>query len=148
MTRRRHWASHLLVSLQFASIAVGLYPFGAPQGSYLWLVASAFGVLVGLYTLLHNRIGNFGVYPEPIADAQLVTSGPYRWVRHPMYLSVLLFMLGIAMYNGRLPNQLSLLTLLAAIVGKMNREEIYLRNKFGEYASYCCRNKRLIPFIY
>lgn len=140
--------SHLLVALQFASITMGLIPYAGQQGSPWWLAASALGTLVGLYTLLHNRPGNFGVYPEPREQAQLVTSGPYRWVRHPMYLSVLLFMLGIAMYNGGLLNQLSLLTLLAAILGKMHREERLLQQRFDGYQDYACHCKRLIPFIY
>ncbi len=145
---QRPTTSHLLVALQFLSIGVGLVPWQGTLGSPWWLTASALGALVGLYTLLHNRPGNFAVYPEPLEQARLVTSGPYRWVRHPMYLAVLLFMLGIAMYNGGLWNQLSLLTLLLAILGKMQREERYLHARFAEYPEYACRCKRLIPFIY
>jgi len=140
--------SHLLVSLQFASIAVGLVPFDGPQGAPLWLALSGLGVLVGIYTLLHNRLGNFAVYPEPLGHAQLITSGPYRWVRHPMYLSLLLFMSGVAMYNGSLLNQLSLLTLLLAVLGKMYKEERYLHAHFDGYTEYSGNNKRLLPFIY
>lgn len=146
---KRSPTSHLLVGLQFVSIGVGLVPWaGQPQGSPWWLAASALGVLIGLYTLLHNRPGNFAVYPEPKAEATLVTSGPYRWVRHPMYLAVLLFMLGIAFFNGTLPNQLSLLTLLAALLGKVFREERHLHHHFAGYGDYACRCKRLIPFIF
>ncbi len=144
----RPLSSHILVTIQFISIAAGLIPFGGQSGSPIWLTATAIGILVGLYTLLHNRLGNFGVYPEPLGHAELVTSGPYQWVRHPMYLAVLLFMLGIAMYNGHLINQLSLVTLTLAIIGKMNREEAYLREHFDEYGDYCCTNKRLVPFLY
>lgn len=140
--------SHALVALQFLSIGLGLFPYAGQQGSPWWLIASALGILVGLYTLLHNRLGNFGVYPEPLEQARLVTSGPYRWVRHPMYLSVLLFMLGVAMYNGGLLNQLALITLLLAILGKMHREERYLHQQFDGYGDYACNCKRLIPFIY
>lgn len=141
-------SSHMLVTTQFGSIALGLVPFAGQQGDRLWLIATLAGVLVGLYTLLHNRIGNFGVYPEPLGHAQLVTSGPYKWVRHPMYLAVLLFMLGIAMFNGHLLNQLALIPLGLAIIGKMNKEEAYLRTHFNEYGRYSSGNKRLLPFIY
>jgi len=141
-------SSHGLVALQFVAIGMGLLPYAGQQGSVGWLGVSVAGILVGLYTLLHNRLGNFGVYPELLERANLVTSGPYRWVRHPMYLAVLLFMLGIAMYNGGLLNQLSLALLLVAVVGKMHKEERYLHARFGDYGDYCSGSKRLIPFVY
>lgn len=141
-------SSHLLVALQFVCIALGLIPFGNPPASLGWLALSVAGAGVGLYTLLHNRLGNFGVYPEPVDNARLITSGPYQWVRHPMYLSVVLFMLGAALYNNGLINHLSLIGLVVALVGKMNKEEAYLRQQFDGYADYCSRSKRLIPYIY
>ena len=147
-TYDKGWSSHGLVALQFGSIAVGLFPFSMPQGAIWWLGSSVIGVGIGLYTLSHNRLGNFAVYPEPLDHAKLITSGPYHWVRHPMYLSLLLFMLGIAMYNGNLLNQLSILALCIAIFGKMNKEEAYLRSHFEGYDDYCLSNKRLIPFVY
>jgi len=141
-------SSHALVGLQFLSIGVGVLPYAGQSGAAWWLGISLVGILIGLYTLLHNRIGNFGPYPEPLERASLVVTGPYRWVRHPMYLSVILFMLGIAMYNGGLLNQLALITLLIAIFGKIYREERYLRERFGDYDAYCGNCKRLIPFIF
>lgn len=146
---RKSIASHLLVALQFTAIGIGLVPWdGSPQGAPAWLVLSALGGLIGIYALAHNRLGNFAIYPEPLEQARLITSGPYRWVRHPMYLALLLFMAGIAAWNGTWYNLASLPVLLIAILGKAQREERYLRERFTDYADYCRRCKRLIPFIY
>ncbi len=146
---RKSLVSHLLVALQFTAIGIGLVPWaGSPQGTPAWLVLSVLGGLIGIYTLAHNRLGNFAIYPEPLEQARLITSGPYRWVRHPMYLALLLFMTGIAAWNDTPYNLASLPALLIAIFGKMQREERYLRERFTEYADYCRHSKRLIPFIY
>ena len=141
--------SHLLVALQFGAIVVIAWPFGGHSEADLpWLWISAVGALVGLYTLAHNRLGNFGIYPEPLPDACLVTSGPYRWIRHPMYTSLLLFMLGIALYHHGWPNYVGFGVLAAAIYGKMRLEEAYLHTRFADYSDYVKRTHRLLPHVY
>jgi protein-S-isoprenylcysteine O-methyltransferase Ste14 len=141
--------SHLLVALQFTAIAIIAWPFESASTDRLpWLALSAAGLLLGLYTLAHNRLGNFDIYPEPLPDACLVTTGPYHWIRHPMYTSLLLMMLGIAVFYHAWPNYLGLLLLGAAIYGKIHREESHLHVKFDDYSAYVKRTHRLIPKVY
>ena len=85
---------------------------------------------------------------EPIPDACLVTTGPYRWIRHPMYASLLLFMLGVALYRHAWPNYLGLVLLGIAVFGKMHREETHLHTRFEDYSDYVKRTHRLFPGIY
>ena len=146
---RKSAVSHLLVVLQFSAIALIAWPFSefAP-GRLQWLSISGLGVVVGLYTLAHNKLGNFGIYPEPIPDSCLVTTGPYRWIRHPMYTSLLLCMLGIALYQHARPNYLGMLILTIAGFGKMHREEAHLHTRFADYSDYVRRTHRLLPKIY
>lgn len=147
--RSKSTLSHALVALQFSAILIIAWPFFAQvEGRLSWLSISTLGVIVGLYTLAHNKLGNFGIYPEPIPDACLVTTGPYRWIRHPMYTSLLLFMLGIALYRHAWPNYVGWALLVIAIVGKMQREEIHLREKFPDYSEYVQRTHRLLPKVY
>ena len=51
------------------------------------------GVLLGLWALSSNRLGNFNIRPVPRAGGTLVQQGPYRWIRHPMYASQALWSL-------------------------------------------------------
>ena len=147
--RNKSTVSHILVALQFTAIVVIAWPFvDQADGRTQWLAISALGLIVGLYTLAHNKLGNFGIYPEPIPDACLVTTGPYRWIRHPMYTSLLLFMLGIALYRHALPNYLGMALLTIAIFGKMQREEVHLHVKFEDYSDYVKRTRRLFPGVY
>ncbi|MCB1724425.1 MAG: isoprenylcysteine carboxylmethyltransferase family protein [Chromatiaceae bacterium] len=149
MSRPKAAVSHVLVALQFSAIVIVAWPFVAQVADRAqWLGLSALGVIVGLYTLAHNKLGNFGIYPEPIPDACLITTGPYRWVRHPMYTSLLLFMLGIALYRDAWPNYIGFGLLCAAVFGKMQREEVHLHAKFADYSDYVQRTHRLLPRIY
>lgn len=147
--RNKSTVSHILVALQFTAIVIVAWPFmDQADERTQWLAISALGLIVGLYTLAHNKLGNFGIYPEPIPDACLVTTGPYRWIRHPMYTSLLLFMLGIALYRHALPNYLGMVLLTIAIFGKMHREETHLHAKFEDYSDYVKKTRRLFPGIY
>ena len=147
--RDKSTISHILVGLQFTAIIIIAAPFfDQPPDRLQWLAISALGVIVGLYTLVHNKLGNFGIYPEPIPDACLVTTGPYRWIRHPMYTILLLVMAGIVLYRHAWPNYLGMGLLTIAIFGKMHREEGHLHEKFADYSEYVRRTHRLLPKIY
>ena len=141
-------SSPLLVALQFTAFALCVLPFAGSGGSQGVLVFCLAGAAVGLWTVLHNRPGNFGIYPELKEGARFITTGPYRWVRHPMYLSVLLLMFGIGIYNGQWPNYLGLILLWLALLGKMAREERYLTDAFPDYAAYARQTRRILPFVY
>jgi protein-S-isoprenylcysteine O-methyltransferase Ste14 len=137
--------SSLLVVLQFAALVAVVLPAGATEWHPLgWALLAASGAL-GAWTLAHNRPGNFGVFPEPRANARLVTTGPYAKVRHPMYLAVLLFAGGFVLGWRGLP-QVAAFALLAAVLhAKAGREERLLRQRFPEYAAYAARTARIVP---
>lgn len=139
----------VLVILQLAGIGLtGYAALSRPAGSYWFLLLSLGGTLFGLYTLLYNRPGNFSIHPRPLRRARLITSGPYRFIRHPIYLSVFLFLLGLALYAGHPAGWVGVLVTSAAMAGKMQIEERYLAERFPEYTTYRSHTWRLIPFIY
>lgn len=103
-------------------------------------------MLVGIWTLIHNRIGNFNVNPAPKSEGQLVTSGPYRHVRHPMYSAVLLVAAAaIFIYNAEISKIVCWLALLLVLWLKTLLEEQALRHKFIDYSNYAKRAGRFIP---
>lgn len=84
----------VLVALQLGLIA-GIGALAAPAfitGSApagAWAAATS-GGLLGAWALLSHPRGNFNIRPTPRAGGRLVSHGPYRWIRHPMYSCVAL----------------------------------------------------------
>jgi protein-S-isoprenylcysteine O-methyltransferase Ste14 len=144
-----NWLSHVQVSAQLAGIALSCYPVGlVNHGAPWWLALCVAGTTFGLWALFHNRIGNFRIYPEPHPGAELITTGPYRLVRHPMYTALIVMMLGVALYNGHLVNAAGLILVTVAVAGKAIREERFLGDHFRNYREYAAATPRFIPYLY
>jgi len=147
---RRHPLGHLLVALQFLLIAVlavvaapVFLRLGAPAGA--WLLAVA-GAAVGGWAVRANRPGNFNIHPAPRAGGRLVRHGPYRWIRHPMYTSVLL--LGVAAaWAGGGAAWLAAGALVPVLVAKAVLEERWMRAVHPDYADYQARTRRFLPWL-
>ncbi len=84
--------------------------------------------------------------PIPKEDGKLSTTGLYRYVRHPMYTSVLLFAIGIAIRSGTLVKYLLVMGLCFLFYAKSKYEEKFLKMKYPDYAEYARRIPRFIPF--
>ncbi len=80
---------------------------------------------------------------------RLVTRGPYRWLRHPMYLGLVVFPMGAGLaFRSWLGVLLPLLT-LGLFVWRIGDEEALMQREFGEeWEGYCQRTWRLIPYLY
>lgn len=141
--------SHALVLLQGLFLVLACYPVGLVNAGSPWfLLLCLAGALLGLLTLWHNRPTNFSVYPEIRDGAELITSGPYAYVRHPMYGALILMMLGIAGYNGHWLNYLAAVGVTLVVVIKAQLEERLLPQAFPAYTHYQGRTSRFIPGIW
>lgn len=104
--------------------------------------------MLGIWTLRHNRIGNFNVHPEPKAAGLLVTSGPYRYVRHPMYVALLLFGAAVCFFYRDAWKIACWLVLALVLWAKSILEERALRRHFADYVGYAQRVRRFIPGLF
>ena len=102
------------------------------------------GNIYGLMALRH--LGrSFSIFPE---GRRLVTTGPYRYVRHPLYIAESIAALG-AMINFLSPASVVIVvTQLLLQFARMHYEEKVLRQTFPEYAAYARRTAKIIPGIY
>ncbi|MBZ0204053.1 MAG: isoprenylcysteine carboxylmethyltransferase family protein [Ignavibacteria bacterium] len=86
--------------------------------------------------------------PVPRKKAVLRTSGVYKFIRHPMYLSAILLLLGVVMYFQAYYSLLWIAILFIFFKYKTQLEERQLSLKFPEYERYKSSTRKLIPFIY
>lgn len=133
----------LLIFLVFLDRKVGpqIHRFVILGWLFEWL--GIIGVLVCAASLRRSLT----VVPIPKEEGKLSTTGLYRYVRHPMYSSVLLFALGIALHSGSAIKYLLVASLYVLFHMKSVYEERYLRLKYPDYAQYSDRIPRFIPFI-
>lgn len=148
----RHVLGNVLVVLQFSLLTVlavlcALRAAEAGPGAVTWLLWLA-SVALGLWTLKSNRPGNFNIHPAPKTGGHLVRNGPYRWVRHPMYGSVLLLAAGAVAWLKDLAGAMLWLTLLIVLLVKGGLEERWLTEQYPDYAEYQRGTWRLLPRIY
>ena len=128
----------LLANLAAPNVAQGQIPAGA------LLLALSSLALMG-WTLMHNRIGNFNFRPMPKPEGQLITSGPYRWIRHPMYTAALLGASAMVWTGNLLPGLLLWFALANVLLLKCRLEERWMLLQHPDYANYVLRTKRFIP---
>ena len=138
----------LLVAAQCSLIGWLVWPFTPQAWSGFALLPLALCLLLGAWTLVYNHPGNFNIRPEPRAGGRLITGGPYRHMRHPMYTAVLLFGVAEVLAYGDALKLLALVLLVLVLWKKSSVEEAALREKFPEYAAYAAGTKRFFPFIW
>jgi protein-S-isoprenylcysteine O-methyltransferase Ste14 len=89
---------------------------------------------------------SFHATANPTAGG-LVTNGPYRYLRHPIYAAALYFLwAGIAAHPS-VPNVVIALVATAGLAVRMLAEETLIAAKYPEYADYARRTRRVVPFV-
>ena len=116
--------------------------------TFAWLGGALviIGAVLGMWSL--RSLGeSLTPYPQPRSRATLVEHGPYRVVRHPIYSSILISLLGVSV-AGSLWALLPLAVLVVWWLGKASVEERFLRERYPGYQDYCLRVRhRLIPWV-
>lgn len=140
--------SYGLVFSQFALIAL-LTLLSFPWSLDFWILAIQGGaILLGLWALKTMHLGHFNIIPDPMPEINLVTTGPYRFIRHPMYASILYFFAPVAISENRPTIWLLFLLLTLTLILKLSYEEALLKRKLQDYALYQDKTRRLLPYLF
>lgn len=148
MSHENYLKSILFVLVQFTCLALIAVTGSLIPSNTLLLGIECLGIGLGVWAILTMRIGNFNITPDPLKWSQLVTKGPYRFIRHPMYLALLLTTLPLVI-NDFDPLRVTVwFVLLIDLLLKINYEEKLLAAALEGYDHYVRHSARLIPYIY
>lgn len=138
----------LLVIVQFTTLLlIVIISESSILSNLLSIIVFTIAAIVGLIPIIQKNF-KVNVFPEATKDMELITNGIYKFIRHPMYLSVLLVGLSFVISDPKPTIFIVWMILFINLHLKMDIEEVNLIRAFPEYKEYRKSTKRLIPFIY
>ncbi|MGL6279664.1 MAG: methyltransferase family protein [Gaiella sp.] len=145
------WVVTQFALLALVPVAAFLPPAWPDDARWLRLALGALLVVSGVAVVVWaaRAMGrSMTPFPRPVPDAALVDTGPYAYVRHPVYSGALVLLAGIALLTS--PAVLVLVVALAALwVGKARVEEEHLLTLVPGYPAYRDRVvHRIVPGVY
>jgi protein-S-isoprenylcysteine O-methyltransferase Ste14 len=107
--------------------------------------AVAVALLVWARVTFGRRSFNVGAQPTA---GELVTTGPYRFWRHPIYAAVIIFVIAAALNYRTLSAAVLAVVASGGMFVRMRAEERFLAERYSDYAAYAARTARVIPGIF
>lgn len=110
-------------------------------------------LIVSLATVLYLKsLGRLGRNYSPCFDSyipfELISSGPYRFTRHPMYAAKLIIVVGNLVMSGSLWFAVMFVYLLTETTRTITREERHLADSVPGYVDYQRRTSKIVPFMF
>ena len=147
------------IIMSFASIGfIGLLVLPGLDHRFAWSQTPACVAIAGDFLVMLGWLGIFSVFRENsfssatielAADQRVISSGPYALVRHPMYASALVMLLGMPIALGSWWGVLIIAAILPALVWRLLDEERFLARNLPGYVEYQRKVRyRLLPLIW
>lgn len=140
--------SYTLVAIQLTCIAVIAVAGNIIPKNIVSISLGVGGIILGSWAILVMQLGRFNITPNIHKNFRTVSKGPYKYIRHPMYASVLLVTFAWILDFFTIPRLIIWMVLIFDLIIKLKYEEKLLANRYKEYQDYQKRTKNLIPFIF
>lgn len=110
------------------------------------IAAQVLAIVLMIWARRSFTAGQFSINAEP-KEGSLMSNGPYRFIRHPMYAAALLLIWSSVLGHLYTLTVIIGLIITCVIVLRIEVEEQYLRKYFPDYTEYARTTKRIVPFI-
>ena len=111
------------------------------------IIIQLFSVCLMLWARITFRSRSFHLTANPTKGG-LVTHGPYKWLRHPIYAAVIYFSWACFIAFPKIDVLAAVLLITGGLFTRMLLEEKELKKIYPEYTEYSKQAKRLVPFIF
>lgn len=139
---------YFLVTVQLSSLLYIAVSGPVLSNNPAGLLVESAGIFLAILAIYVVKIRNVNVTPTVKQNSELITSGPYRIIRHPMYIAQLIAVLPLVMDYFSWDRLAAFFVLLIILLVKIKYEEKQLVAHFPEYLDYKRNTSRLIPYIY
>lgn len=120
---------------------IGLWPF------WIGAAVTVAGLLFAVWARQHLA-GNWSSEVTIKQGHELITTGPYAVVRHPIYTGILAGFLGSAIAVSQVRGAIGFILIFIVLWAKLRMEEQWMRSQFGEtYAAYAHQTAALVPYV-
>lgn len=140
--------SVVLVGIQFTCLLVLIASGPVFDFRSNAIILEILSILIGLWAILVMQASKLTIFPDLRTGSILIRKGPYRLVRHPMYLAVILFAISLLLTNFTVMRLGVVLILIIDLLLKIEYEEKILINVLDEYSEYKRKTYKLIPLLY
>lgn len=135
----------------FAQLALFISFALVPAPPLAWQVAGGALLLLAACLLISAALAlgtALSPFPTPTAHANLITTGIFAWIRHPIYVAVVLAAIAISFMSHSAWRATITVVLAIFFDAKARLEERMLLTRYPSYASYAEKTYRFLPWIY
>ncbi len=105
------------------------------------------GWIIGCLAMFNMKLSNLNIVPELKNNHLLVSHGIYRYIRHPMYTSLILQGFAVVLTNLEISQWLVYLIMVITLFFKSEKEQNYLTKRFDNYQEYQKNTGRFLPIL-
>jgi protein-S-isoprenylcysteine O-methyltransferase Ste14 len=140
--------NYLFVFIQFGAISILLFTGPIFANNIILLMIEILGIFVAIWATFSMQTNNLSIFPKLKVNAVFVNHGPYKIIRHPMYLSIFIALIPLIIEKFTWFRLILFIVISIDLLFKLRYEERILKDAFPEYSLYIDKTYKLFPYLF